>query len=146
MKEMTERSNFTFKKLLEFFIGDKSKKQFIRYLITGVSSFVIEYFLFFLLFKVLSIYELVANTVVITIVFWFNFLMNRHWSFQSKEKLGRQLLMYLALFMFNAVISNLFIYTGVTILEISPLISKVLIMCLIVTWNFVIYKKVIYKS
>ncbi|MCD6323010.1 MAG: GtrA family protein, partial [Clostridiales bacterium] len=80
MKERTEESNLTSKKILDFFIGDKSKKQFVRYLITGTSSFIIEYFLFFLLFKVLSIYELTANTVAVTIAFLFNFLMNRYWS------------------------------------------------------------------
>ncbi len=146
MKERSNKINFMIKKVFDFFIGGKSKKQFIRYIITGVSSFIIEYFLFFLLFRLLGIYELIANTVVVTIVFWFNFLMNRYWSFQSKEKPGKQLLLYLALFSFNTVISNLFIYIGVTIFGISPLISKVVVMCLIVTWNFVIYKKVIYRT
>ena len=135
-----------FNKIFTFFLGGKSKKQFIRYIIIGFSSFILEYLLFFTLFKLIGINELVSSPIAIAVVFWFNYLMNRYWSFKSKGKLGRQLILYLLLFAFNTLISNLFIYGGTNLLQLSPLISKVMIMGLIVLWNFVIYKKIIYRT
>jgi len=134
------------KKLYNLFLGGKSKKQFLRYLIIGFSSFFLEYLLFYIMFKVLDINELISNTIAIAIVFWFNFLMNRFWSFESNEKFAKQLMLYGMLFAFNLGVSNLFIYFMTNYLMVSPLISKVLIMGLIVIWNFIIYKTIIYKS
>jgi len=132
-------------RIYKFFLGEKSSKQFIRYLIIGFSSFLLEYLLFFTLFKLLKVNALISNSIAIFIVFWFNFLLNRYWSFESKEKLFKQLIMYLILFAFNITVSNLFIYEASIIINMSPLISKVLIMGAIVIWNFILYKKVIYK-
>ena len=146
MTENSEEKKQPINKIFAFFLEGKSKKQFIRYIIVGFSSFILEYLLFFTLFKVIGINELISNPIAIAVVFWFNYLMNRYWSFKSKSKLGKQLLLYLILFAFNTIISNLFIYIGIDLLNISPLISKVVIMGLIVIWNFVIYKKVIYKT
>ncbi|MBN1624665.1 MAG: GtrA family protein [Clostridia bacterium] len=140
---MSERGAIA--KLTAFISGEKTIDQFIKYVAVGLSSFVLEYAFFYFLFIILSINELISNTTAITIVFFYNFLMNRLWSFKSKEKFGKQVIMYGGLFFFNMLMSNLFIYSTTEYLKISPLISKVLIMGLIVLWNFVIYKKIIYK-
>lgn len=140
------RNRSLFKKIFDFFLGERSLGQLIRYLITGISSFILEYLLFYYLFRLLLINELIANSIALAIVFWFNFLMNRYWSFKSKNKLSKQLLLYGLLFAFNISISNVFIYGASVILGMSPLISKILIMCLIVLWNFILYKTVIYKK
>ncbi len=146
MKEDFLEKRPLIKRVYNFFLGGKSSGQLIRYLITGISSFVLEYILFYTLFRLLGINEFISNSIALAIVFWFNFLMNRYWSFKSKEKLSRQLILYGLLFTFNISISNLFIYGSSVVLGMSPLISKILIMCLIVIWNFVLYKTVIYKK
>jgi putative flippase GtrA len=140
---MSERS--TIARLTEFISGEKTVDQFIKYVAVGLSSFVLEYAFFYFLFIILSVNELISNTAAITLVFFYNFLMNRIWSFKSREKFGKQLMMYGALFLFNMLMSNLFIFAATEYLKISPLISKGLIMGMIVLWNFVIYKKIIYK-
>jgi len=145
MENKMVAKRFYLNRIYKFFLGEKSSKQFIRYLIIGFSSFLLEYLLFFTLFKLLNINVLISNSIAIFIVFWFNFLLNKYWSFKSKENLFKQLIMYLLLFVFNITISNLFIYEASIIINMSPLISKVLIMGLIVIWNFILYKKVIYK-
>ena len=146
MKMVTSTKTSYFKKIYSFFLKGKSKEQLTRYLITGFSSFFLEYLLFFSMFKLMNIYELISNTIAITIVFWFNFLVNRFWSFKSKSKFSKQLFLYGCLFVFNTGISNLFIYVSSNHLNISPLLSKVFIMGLIVIWNFILYKTVIYRS
>ena len=62
--------------------------QFSRYLITGFSSAAIELTLLFVLRDTAGLTVLAANSIALTIVFWFNFLMNRFWSFKSKANIG----------------------------------------------------------
>ncbi len=133
------------KKAFDFFLGGRSLGQFIRYLITGFSTFGIEYLIFYSMFVMMGVSELIANSVSIAIVFWFNYLVNRFWSFKSKEKITKQVMQYGVLFFVNIGVSNLFMYYASTLLGVSPLISKAIIMVFIVAWNFVLYKTVIYK-
>ncbi len=116
------------KKIFDFFLGGRSIGQFIRYLITGFSTFGLEYLIFYSLFVLIGMSELIANSVSIAVVFWFNYLANRLWSFKSKEKISKQILQYGVLFFVNIGISNLFMHASSAMFGISPLISKVFIM------------------
>ena len=136
-------------KYLSEFLTGKSIGQFKRYLITGFTTFAVEYTLFRvfkdLVFTNQDYNYLVANTVVYIGIFWFNFLVNRIWSFKSKDNLGRQLKLYGLLFCFNLLVTNLLLYVLVKYVGIDSNISKILVMGAVVAWNFVLYKKVIYK-
>ena len=70
-------------KRLATLIDDDFRDQFIRYLVIGFATFGIEWTGFALLTSVLKIQYLLASCVVFFIVFWFNFLLNRKWSFKS---------------------------------------------------------------
>lgn len=120
-------------------------QKFKRYVIVGLLSFAIEYGLYTLLFAVLNVNYLLSNMLVYSVTFWFNFLLNRCWSFNARNNLKHQLILYGILFIFNFTVTNVMIYVFSDILGIYPLISKVLIMFAVVSWNFIIYKRVIYK-
>ena len=119
--------------------------QFSRYLITGFSSAAIELTLLFVLRDTAGLTVLAANSIALTIVFWFNFLMNRFWSFKSKANIKRQLVMYLVLFVFNLATSDLIMYLLTVKLSLQYLIAKVFAIGAVVCWNFILYRKVIYK-
>ena len=119
--------------------------QFSRYLITGFSSAAIELTLLFVLRDTAGLTVLAANSIALTIVFWFNFLMNRFWSFKSKADIKRQLVMYLVLFVFNLAASDLIMYLLTVKLSLQYLIAKVFAIGAVVCWNFILYRKVIYK-
>ncbi len=144
--QMVNRLRRLWQKVMGFLLEGRSLQQLVRYLVTGVGSFLFEYALFYVFLRWLGLYELVANSVAIFLAFCLNFTINRIWSFESKEPLLKQLLLYISLFAFNMLFSNGFIFAASSWLSISPLISKVLAMCLIVCWNFIIYKKVIFRS
>lgn len=134
-------------RFFEDFFNEKSFAQFIKYLITGFSSFAIEWTFFKILVEAVKLNYIVANIIVYSVMFWFVFLINRFWSFQSKGNLSRQLKYYVVLFGFNLVVANIGLMLFLTrILKIDPLIAKPLVMCAVVSWNFIIYKKVIYKT
>ncbi len=131
------------------FFGDmlsrQSIGQFKRYLVTGFLSFGIEYALFNLLFQTAGLWYIWASTIALSVVFWFNFLMNRLWSFKSTTSLKIQLPLYTLLFGFNILATNLLIYLLSDKAGIHPSLSKLLVMGAVVSWNFILYRKIIYR-
>lgn len=132
-------------KYLSKYLTPETIGQIGRYLVTGFSSAAIEFTLLFLFRDVARQTVVVSNTIALSIVFWFNFLMNRLWSFKSKMKLRRQLPMYLALYIVNLGASDLIMYLLTGCLSMQYLFAKVFAIGAVVSWNFVIYKKIIYK-
>ena len=126
-------------------LSNGSAAQFTRYFIIGASSFFLEYLLFFICIKLFDLWAIYANTIVFTIIFIFNFILNRIWTFQSKASIKKQFLRYFILFLFNLGATNGVIYLLSDIGSLSPFISKIIVMCAIVPWNFIMYKKVIYR-
>lgn len=141
---MHNKTRRFFKNNIRGKFNKKSIAQIKRYIIVGLISFTIEYILFFILYKILNVWYVFANAVVYAITFWISFLLNRNWSFKSKGNIYRQLILYFLLFVINLFVSSNVIYLLSDKLLISPLYSKVVTMCIIVIWNFVIYKKIIY--
>lgn len=119
--------------------------QLVRYLITGLASFSMEYILFIVLYKVIGLWYIISHISVYFIVFWFNFLVNRFWSFKSKNDIRVQLFRYGLLFVFNLFAATAIMFILSEVLNISPLISKVLVMGMIVLWNFILYRKIIFR-
>ena len=144
-KSTFKRKLDIFKLFSEFFTA-VSVEQFKRYIMIGFFSFGVEYLLFIILYKALHLEPVPANVIVYASVFWINFLLNRIWSFQSRSSLFRQLKRYFLLFAFNLFAANIFLMHFLSDgMRISPMIAKVIVMAFIVSWNFVLYKKVIYK-
>lgn len=136
------------------FLDPQTFGQFIRYFIVGISGFVVEYLLFLFMRQVLSIPEVVVNILVATFIFWLNFLLNKLFSFKSKGHFKRQLFFYCLLYLFNMVVGNYLIFSGIRhllVLEYGEgswpvmYLPKIIVMFFIVSWNFILYKKVIYK-
>ncbi|MGI6621570.1 MAG: GtrA family protein [Clostridiaceae bacterium] len=140
--------------ILKKLFTPESLAQFLRYIFVGVFCFTIEYTLFIILRNVMTIGEVLVNVIVYTIIFWLNFLLNRFFSFRSKSDFKRQLFLYGLLFFFNLVVGNVLLFSGIRSLLVLlsgegswPVLylPKILIMFFIISWNFILYKKVIYK-
>lgn len=140
--------------ILKKLFTPESLAQFLRYIFVGVFCFTIEYTLFIILRNVMTIGEVLVNVIVYTIIFWLNFLLNRFFSFRSKSDFNRQLFLYGLLFFFNLVVGNVLLFSGIRSLLVLlsgegswPVLylPKILIMFFIISWNFILYKKVIYK-
>lgn len=132
-------------KTISEFLTPAALSQMKRYLITGFSSAAIELSLLYLLKDVAKLSIIEANSIALTIVFWFNFLMNRFFSFKSSSSIKKQLIMYGILFVFNLGASDLIMHLLTSSLHIQYLLAKVFAIGAVVSWNFVLYKKVIYK-
>ena len=127
------------------FVTHKSFIQFGKYLITGFLSFGLQYLIFVVLYRIAGLWYVFASLTAYIIVFLFNFLMNAYWSFKSKGNLKNKLRLYSILFAFNLVLTYILLRVLTEVLGITPMLSTLAVMGTVVLWNFVIYKKVIYR-
>ncbi|HOJ11202.1 MAG TPA: GtrA family protein [Clostridiales bacterium] len=120
--------------------------QFLRYITTGGLAFILEYSTFYILSNLLDFWYIWANSIAMTLGFAISFILNRHWSFKSGANPVKQLILYGILFLINLGISNLLMLLFTGTMGIKPLISKIITIGILVCWNFVIYKKIIFKN
>lgn len=130
-------------KVISEFLTYKSLVQFGKYFSSGIFAAALEYFSYLILFCYLSLK--VSHSISMTLGFILSFILNRFWSFKSKENFAKQFTYMIILFLINLRISNILIDQLTVTLKIHAFISKLLVMGLIMLWNFIIYKKVIYR-
>ncbi|MGI6220706.1 MAG: GtrA family protein [Coriobacteriales bacterium] len=118
--------------------------QGLRYLLVGGSSALIELALFHLLHSVLTLAVAPSNITAIVVATACNFLLNRSLAFKSTSNPVRSLVLYLILFAVNMTFSTLVI-GALEPMGVPATLAKLGTMCCIVIWNFVLYRKVIFK-
>lgn len=130
--------------LKSHFKSPESRGQMIRYLVTGFLAFGSEFAVFNGLLLLYS--KFIANCVGMAVGFCISFTLHRVWSFKSTEKLSSQLIRYSAVFGMNLLISNGSLYLLSDVGSVPAPLAKLGIMGLIMVWNFVIFKKIIYRK
>jgi putative flippase GtrA len=126
-----------------------ASSKFARYLLVGGSAFLIEYSSFFILYQLLSFQIYISNSISFCLGLLISFLFNRGWAFKTGQKyklhVRHQLLAYGSLALFNLVMTNVLIgllKSG----GIDPRIGKIIIMLVIVGWNFLIFRTLIFAE
>lgn len=123
------------------------KRELIRiakYLFVGGSSALMELLLFQVLLSVICLPVVPSNLTAIAVSTVYNFLLNRAWSFQQKGWTWRSVVLYILLFCFNSVFSSAFIFV-LSSMDVVPVVAKLISMACIVCWNYILYKRVIFK-
>lgn len=128
----------------ELITNRNSRNKFIKYLLVGGFTAFIELLLYVFLRNVVYLNLTLSNITAVVIATAINFLINKEWSFKSSSNLFRSLILYLILFSFNAIFSTLAI-TFMVNLKILDIVAKFVTMCIITIWNFIIYRKLIFR-
>lgn len=120
------------------------QKQFLKYLIVGGSSAALELLLFTFLRKAAGFSITISNVTAAVTSTVFNFLVNRGWSFKAASNFIRSVILYLILFFLNTVFSTNAIAFMVS-LGVFDVLAKLITMGMITMWNFVLYRRVVFK-
>ena len=118
--------------------------QIVRYAVVGGASAAFELIVFQILYALAGMGIAPSNTIALVASTVVNFTMNRSLAFKSSANPARSLMLYLVLFAFNTTFSTLAI-TWLVGLGIHSAVAKLMTMVCIVMWNFVLYRKVIFK-
>jgi len=125
-------------------------KKIIKYLLVGFTAFFVDYFLFILLNKFTGLPIFFSNSAALVVGFLISFFGNRLYVFAADEEntmkhsLKKQLLLYVILLTINTFLTYLII-AGLEHLGVDVAIGKVVSMAFIIIWNYVLYKKIIFK-
>jgi len=128
----------------------KDKKIF-KYLAVGFTAFFVDYFLFLLLNQATTMPVFSSNAAALITGFLVSFFGNRLLVFGAdkasamRHTLHKQLLLYVALLIVNTGLSYLVI-SGLENIGVSVVVGKAISMVFIVGWNYVLYKKVIFRQ
>lgn len=121
-------------------------RSFTKYLGVGVTAFLVEYFSFsFLLSTGLRLAY--ANSLSFILGLLTSFLLNKYWAFRvhtHAKRTHHQLAIYIGLALLNLILTNLIVELMVG-LNISAKVAKLLAMVITSTWNYVIFKIIIFK-
>lgn len=125
-----------------------AQKRVIRYVISGIASFLTENATFSLVYYIIGTNARVANVFSILVALVVNFILNKYYVFTTADDTGRkpaQLIQYLVLIALNLAISTYLI--GVLVdMGVPGFISKIFTSTLIITWTYIIYKKIIFRD
>jgi len=116
-----------------------------RYFAVGVSAFATDYLVLLFTYYVINLPLKVATSLGFFTGFIISFSVNRQWVFAGKQRkhISRQIAEYVALLIYN----YFFTVWGVSFLNnhgIKPFIGKLLIMGLIMCWNYALFRWVIF--
>lgn len=83
------------------------------------------------------------NQIVVVV---YSFTLNKYWSFKNHEMPHRQFVRFLLVFLWNYLFAVTFMYIGHDIFHFDYLPVRLVSIILSVSWNFVLYKKWVYKT
>lgn len=123
------------------------KQQIARYLMVGGSAAALEFVAFLIANKLFDWQLFWAHALGFMLGLIFSFLLNKFFVFQSQQsqQAHRQLLQYSLLALVNLLLGALILYALRDYANFPAWLAKAASMLSIVLWNFIIFKKVIYR-
>ncbi|MDO4870979.1 MAG: GtrA family protein [Candidatus Saccharibacteria bacterium] len=125
-------------------------QNFVRYIISGGTAAVVEYLLFNLLF-----YIVIKEVLIVSQIISYSaglltaFLLHHFWTFKTngkhKHSSRKQFIMYSTVSITNLVISS-FVLVQLKNFGFYPWLAKIIVMGMVVLWNFFIMNKIIFGS
>lgn len=125
-----------------------AKAHLVKYILAGMLSFVADYGVLLLLYRLLGVSLEVATIVAFFTGLIVNFTLNRYWVFEArhggKKHFFLQSVMYGALVTFNLLATTIIIAFGNSH-GVGPEVLKPFTTALITLWNFSLYKIAIFR-
>jgi len=128
-----------------FQYAKKTKQQFAKFFIIGISSTLIDLGLLIFLKEKINLNPVLAVVINQIFVIIYSFLMNKYWSFQSKNLPVKQFFRYLILVSANYLISILLMLIFNHFIGINYQIVRISSIGILFIFNFIFYKHWVYK-
>jgi len=124
------------KKLIEK--TPKNLRQFIKFCIVGAASSIINIATYILLTRFLGLYYIAADVLAYLISLINSYYLNRNFTFRNNhKKIGIQLAKYIIVYTVGMISSAGLLYVFVNELGIHDLFAKFLVIGVVMIWNFI---------
>lgn len=123
-------------------------KEIFKFLITGILSTFVNYFIFLFLFIAFSIEYVFASATGYICGIFFGFKLNANWTFKFNQNSGDISIFtkYFAVYLFNLVISLILLSYLVEIIKVIPEISNILCIIFTTISNYLLIKFIVFKK
>lgn len=117
---------------------------FIRYCVIGIGNTLFDFTLYTLLTRSWVFWKehyLIANGISFLVVVTWSFYWNKHWAFQQKSGgYAIQYLKFVISTLGGIAIAQGILYSGVELLGIHDIVTKLIAGPFVVSWNFMMYR------
>ena len=122
------------------------RHHFVRYLLVGGSTFIIDFGILVTLHGKLGAGIAASTSIAYWVSIIYNFILNRYWTFDSREKESLQ--RHITTYFFLLVLNYIFAVTFVSFASdhINYIIAKAIAVIIQMIWTYPVYKKVIFTS
>jgi putative flippase GtrA len=119
----------------------------VRYIVTGLTNFFIEYALFAVLIGTTHMLYL-ANSISYGVGVSGGFILHKFWSFAGEQELRthHQAVVFAVLAGINFVATNVIIGLLAHGMHINALLAKLVALCIIICWNYIVLNVVIFRQ
>ena len=133
-------------KKITFLVWDERYKV-LRFLFSGCLSALVNFFFLYAFTEWFGIYYLFSVVLAFIIAVCVSFAMQKFWTFKNtdKENTHKQMMIYLAVAIFNTIINTSLVYLFVEYLHLHYMLGQFLASGLIAFESFFIYKLIIFK-
>ncbi len=125
------------KDIMEFFHKYQGVRMIIKYAITSAAGILLNMFFFFLLYKVLKIYDMFSLTIAIELSIIITFFMHNNWVFSTRvytKPLWRRFLGY-HFILISGMLINLGSYYALALLKVNYLLADFVGIVLAGIWS-----------
>ncbi len=132
-------------------------KQFIRFSIIGVINAIVDFSVLNLLIRVVLWPILAANTISFSSAVVFSYFLNKYWTFRDYKPLHmKQFPLFVVISLVGLGLSDVLMHFGTSLLLGNPYLdlsfvwsynlAKVVSAGIVLLWNFVAYKIIVFKK
>ncbi len=126
----------------------KNRNLYIKYLIAGVTAAAVHISILSFFYRLVGLNIVVSTSLGFIVAFFVSFYLQKFWTFRDngKEKIIKQMSIYLLVALCNLGINALAMYFLVEKLAIWYLLSQIIMNATIAIESFLIYKFIIFKK
>ena len=137
-----------YKKLIINYLNkNKSVKHFIKFVIVGLFSTLIDLSFYLFLERILEVYYLLAAALAFLIASTFSFIFNRFWTFRIDHGQKRiQYFKFIIVATGGLILTELILYTLVEKFLYYDILAKFIAIIIVVNWNFILQKHWSFKK
>ncbi|MCL5795422.1 MAG: GtrA family protein [Patescibacteria group bacterium] len=116
---------------------NKNVKQFIKFSVVGIVGTGVDWLFYFIFSRWLHLFYLIAKIISFIVAAINNYILNRVWTFRSKEKnIGKEFIKFIIVSTVGLILNALIMYIVVSKLKYSDFWGLILATAIVMFWNF----------
>ncbi|HEY5462810.1 MAG TPA: GtrA family protein [Hanamia sp.] len=117
-----------------------------KYIFSGISSMVLELFLFYVLIHSVYLKPVLSSNVSLLLAGIFNYCLSRYWVFEKTSNLRREIILFAVIFFVSLFINNAIFIFSMHVLKLSPMLSKCMAIIVSTGFNYLTKKYLVFRE